>query len=108
MIDGMNIASIFETAQYRRPSSLMALIGTDECLTRLNRSRFVTSSSISSPRTNGDKFNYDIMGTCLAALQLMVYYRYLPTTQLKATEVEVDVESLSKDKTGEINVSIDI
>ena len=38
----------------------------------------------------------------------MVYYRYLPTTQLKATEVEADVESLSKDKTGEINVSIDI
>ena len=57
---------------------------------------------------NGDHYNYDVMGTCLAALQLMVYYRYLPTTQLKATEVEADVESLSKDKTGEINVSIDI
>ena len=48
------------------------------------------------------------MGTCLAALQLMVYYRYLPTTSLKATEVEVDVESLSKDKGGEVGVSIDI
>ena len=57
---------------------------------------------------NGDHYNYDVMGTCLAALQLMVYYRYLPTSQLKATEVEADVESLSKDKTGEINVSIDI
>ena len=57
---------------------------------------------------NGDSFSYDVMATCLAALQLMVYYRYLPTTQLKATEVEADVESLSKDKTGEINVSIDI
>ena len=57
---------------------------------------------------NGDTYNYDVMGTCLAALQLMVYYRYLPTTQLKAAEVEADVESLSKDKTGEINVSIDI
>ncbi len=57
---------------------------------------------------NGDHYNYDVMSTCLAALQLMVYYRYLPTTQLKATEVEADVESLSKDKTGEINVSIDI
>ena len=57
---------------------------------------------------NKDTYNYDVMGTCLAALQLMVYYRYLPTTQLKATEVEADVESLSKDKTGEINVSIDI
>ena len=49
-----------------------------------------------------------VMDTCLAALQLMVYYRYLPTTQLKATEVEVDVESLSKDKSNEINVTIDI
>ena len=57
---------------------------------------------------NGDTYNYDVMGTCLAALQLMVYYRYLPTSQLKAAEVEADVESLSKDKTGEINVSIDI
>ena len=57
---------------------------------------------------NGDNFNYDVMGTCLAALQLMVYYRYLPTTSLKATEVETDVEALSKDATGEVGVSIDI
>ncbi len=57
---------------------------------------------------NKDHYNYDVMGTCLAALQLMVYYRYLPTTSLKATEVEADVESLSKDKSGEISVSIDI
>lgn len=57
---------------------------------------------------NKDNFNYDVMGTCLAALQLMVYYRYLPTTQLKATEVEADVETLSKDKGGEISVTIDI
>ncbi len=57
---------------------------------------------------NKDHYNYDVMGTCLAALQLMVYYRYLPTTSLKATEVEVDVESLSKDKGGEVGVSIDI
>ena len=57
---------------------------------------------------NKDHYNYDIMGTCLAALQLMVYYRYLPTTQLKATEVETDVEALSKDATGEVGVSIDI
>ena len=49
-----------------------------------------------------------VMDTCLAALQLMVYYRYLPTTQLKATEVEKDVEDLSKDKSGEIKVTIDI
>ncbi len=57
---------------------------------------------------NKDHYNYDVMGTCLAALQLMVYYRYLPTTQLKATEVEADVETLSKDKSGEISVTIDI
>ena len=57
---------------------------------------------------NKDHYNYDVMGTCLAALQLMVYYRYLPTTQLKATEVEADVETLSKDTTGEVGVSIDI
>ena len=57
---------------------------------------------------NKDHYNYDVMGTCLAALQLMVYYRYLPTTQLKASEVEADVESLSKDATGEVGVSIDI
>ena len=57
---------------------------------------------------NGDTYNYDVMATCLAALQLMVYYRYLPTTQLKATEVEADVESLSKDSAGEVNIEIDI
>jgi len=56
---------------------------------------------------NGDHYNYDVMGTCLAALQLMVYYRYLPTTSLKATEVEADVEALSKDK-DEIKADIDI
>ena len=57
---------------------------------------------------NKDHYNYDVMGTCLAALQLMVYYRYLPTTQLKAAEVEADVEVLSKDATGEVGVGIDI
>ena len=57
---------------------------------------------------NKDHYNYDVMGTCLAALQLMVYYRYLPTTSLKAAEVEADVEALSKDKSGEVGVSIDI
>ncbi len=49
-----------------------------------------------------------IMDTCLCALQLMVYYRYLPTTQTKAAEVEVDVDSLAKDKKDEIGVDIDI
>ena len=49
-----------------------------------------------------------VMDTCLCALQLMVYYRYLPTTSLKATEVEADIEALSKDKGGEVKVTIDI
>ena len=57
---------------------------------------------------NKDHYNYDVMGTCLAALQLMVYYRYLPTTMLRATEVEADVESLSKEESGEVNVEVDI
>ncbi len=51
--------------------------------------------------------NYHLMSTCLAALQLMVYYRYLPVTQLKASRVEKGVEDSSKDKT-EGNVSIGI
>ena len=57
---------------------------------------------------NGDTYNYDVMGTCLAALQLMVYYRYLPTTKLEATKVETDVEALSNEKKGDIDVTIDI
>ena len=57
---------------------------------------------------NQDHYNYDVMGTCLAALQLMVYYRYLPTTLLRATEVDPDVEPRSKETTSEINVEVDI
>lgn len=58
---------------------------------------------------NKDQFSTrPVMDTCLTALQLMVYYRYLPTTSLKATEVETDLEELSKDKGGEVGVTIDI
>lgn len=57
---------------------------------------------------SNDTYGYRVMSTCLAALQLMVYYRYLPTTQLKSTEVEADVEALSTDKGGDVSVSIDI
>ena len=57
---------------------------------------------------NQDHYNYDVMGTCLAALQLMVYYRYLPTTMLRATEVEADVEPLTKEEPGKVGVEIDI
>ena len=51
--------------------------------------------------------NNKTMGTCLAALQLMVYYRYLPTTSLKATEVEVDINEAAKDS-AEVPVTVDI
>ena len=47
------------------------------------------------------------MATCLAALQLMVYYRYLPTTQTKAGEVESDTGA-SKSKKDEVEVEVDI
>ena len=62
---------------------------------------------------NGDHYNYDVMGTCLAALQLMVYYRYLPTTSTQAAKVEAEIkkeaeerEKKANDK--DIDVSIDI
>jgi len=58
---------------------------------------------------NKDQHSPDkTMGTCLAALQLMVYYRYLPTTSLKATEVEVDINEAAKESTSEVGVTVDI
>ena len=57
---------------------------------------------------NNDTHNkHPTMGTCLAALQLMVYYRYLPTTSLKAAEVEVDINEAAKDS-AEVGVTVDI
>ena len=50
-------------------------------------------------------------GTCLAALQLMVYYRYLPTTQTKAAKAETSgaEEDKSKGKKSkDIDVEVDI
>jgi len=38
-----------------------------------------------------------VMDTCLAALQLMVYYRYLPTTSARAVEVEEEIVATSTD-----------
>ena len=57
---------------------------------------------------NKDAYNAPVMSTCLCALQLMVYYRYLPTTSLHATEPAPDVLSLAKDKKDEIIPVIDI
>jgi len=50
------------------------------------------------------------MTTCLCALQLMVYYRYLPTTNLKAGEAENhdDTPTDAKSKKDEVNVEVDI
>ena len=52
------------------------------------------------------------MDTCLAALQLMVYYRYLPTTSVKAgaDEGSADAEDAAKamDKSKDVNVTVDI
>ena len=57
-------------------------------------------------------FNNPTMGTCLIALQLMVYYRYLPTTQTKAAKVEAhtDDEDDKKDskKSKDVDVEVDI
>ena len=46
-----------------------------------------------------------VMDTCLAALQLMVYYRSLPTTQTKATEVEPEPATKG---VSEVDVEVDI
>jgi hypothetical protein len=39
-----------------------------------------------------------VMDTCLAALQLMVYYRYLPTTSAAAIKVEEEIKVSTSDK----------
>ena len=48
------------------------------------------------------------MATCLCALQLMVYYRYLPTTQTKAAAVTNDSGDSKKKKSKEVEVEVDI
>ena len=56
-------------------------------------------------------YNSPTMGTCLVALQLMVYYRYLPTTQTKAAKVEKQDEGSKKDakkSAKEVSVEVDI
>lgn len=56
---------------------------------------------------NQDQYTpYRTMGTCLAALQLMVYYRYLPTTSLKATQVEPDIKEAAT-ATDDVKVVVD-
>ena len=52
----------------------------------------------------------DPMATCLCALQLMVYYRYLPTTQTKAAKAITtgDEEEKSKKKANDVDIEVDI
>ena len=48
--------------------------------------------------TNGDTHtDRPVMDTCLAALQLMVYYRYLPTTSAEAVKVEEEIVATATD-----------
>lgn len=48
---------------------------------------------------NNDKHtDRPVMDTCLAALQLMVYYRYLPTTREAAIKVEEEIQVSTSDK----------
>ena len=50
-----------------------------------------------------------VMDTCLAALQLMVYYRYLPTTQTKAGQVVADggeSAAVVVDRDGDVGVTV--
>ena len=55
-------------------------------------------------------YNNPTMGTCLCALQLMVYYRYLPTTQTKAGKVEREDAPEKKDvkKAKKAEVEVDV
>ena len=56
---------------------------------------------------NKDIYHDPVMGTSLCALQLMVYYRYLVSTSIKATELEPDLGELFKDPNA-VKVTIDI
>ncbi len=52
-----------------------------------------------------------VMDTCLAALQLMVYYRYLPTTQTKAGATEEEAATGAEaavDKGADVGIEVDI
>ena len=57
-------------------------------------------------------YNSPTMGTCLVALQLMVYYRYLPTTQTAAAKAVTDGDDDKKPsattKAKEVQVEVDI
>lgn len=49
-----------------------------------------------------------VMDTCLVALQLMVYYRYLPQATLKADEGKSEGAAAATDKSNDVDVEVDI
>jgi hypothetical protein len=54
---------------------------------------------------NGDAHtDRPVMDTCLAALQLMVYYRYLPTTRQSAVKPAAEIIATATDTDGDIKV----
>ncbi len=54
-------------------------------------------------------YNGDVMGTCLCALQLMVYYRYLPTSKIEKAEKQADGGDKAKPSKKEtVDVEVDI
>ncbi|MCK5529134.1 MAG: terpene cyclase/mutase family protein [Kiritimatiellae bacterium] len=55
---------------------------------------------------NGGGANVPVMDTCLSALQLQVYYRYLPTFKKDATVAEEDVDFAQEE--GDLDIEIEI
>ena len=55
-----------------------------------------------------DHSSGQVMSTCLCALQLMVYYRYLPTTQAEKGASKVDDSSKKKRKASDVKIEVDI
>ena len=54
-------------------------------------------------------YNGDVMGTCLCALQLMVHYRYLPTSKIEKAEKQADGGDKAKPSKKEtVDVEVDI
>ena len=62
------------------------------------------------PRNKAEAFctGGDVQSTCLCALQLMVYYRYLPTTQTKAAKEDDAPAAASSKKSDDVGVEIDL
>ena len=57
-----------------------------------------------------DHYKGEVMTSCLVALQLMVYYRYLPTSQTKATaDASENMDSADAvDRSDDVGVEVDI